>query len=110
MKSFPATLLVISLAAAPLVGHGREARPAPPGRQQADKGAVIAELDYLIEHVEALAARYRGDNTPVRFNYPALLEQLRLTRAASAQYLNEAHAVVHAAPPRPANATLIQRR
>jgi len=39
-----------------------------------------------------------------------LLEQLRLTRARSADYLNERHRVVHAAPPAPAGASLTRRR
>jgi len=57
-----------------------------------------------------LADRYRADRAPVTFNYAALLEQLRLTRARSADYLNERHRVVHAAPPAPAGAALARRR
>lgn len=79
-------------------------------RQQADIAALIQELDYLIDHTERLADRYRADRAPVTFNYAALLEQLRLTRARSADYLNERHRVVHAAPPAPAGAALARRR
>jgi hypothetical protein len=79
-------------------------------RQQADIAALIQELDYLIDHTERLADRYRADRAPVTFNYAALLEQLRLTRARSADYLNERHRVVHAAPPAPAGASLTRRR
>ena len=79
-------------------------------RQQADIAALIQELDYLIDHTERLADRYRADRAPVTFNYAALLEQLRLTRARSADYLNERHRVVHAAPPVPAGASLTRRR
>ena len=79
-------------------------------RQQADIAALIQELDYLIDQTERLADRYRADRAPVTFNYAALLEQLRLTRARSADYLNERHRVVHAAPPIPAGASLTRRR
>lgn len=79
-------------------------------RQQAEIHALVQELDYLIDHAERLAARHARDAAPVRFNYPALLEQLRLTRARSAAYLNEAHTVVHAAPPRAAGGSLTRRR
>lgn len=43
---------------------------------------MIRELDYLIEHAERLAARHRRDDAPIRFNYGAFLEQLRLTQRA----------------------------
>ncbi|HOW61177.1 MAG TPA: hypothetical protein PLJ20_01250 [Candidatus Contendobacter sp.] len=79
-------------------------------RQQADIAALIQELDYLIDQTERLADRYRADRAPVTFNYAALLEQLRVTRARSADYLNERHRVVHAAPPAPAGASLTRRR
>ncbi|TVR65504.1 MAG: hypothetical protein EA420_03030 [Candidatus Competibacteraceae bacterium] len=79
-------------------------------RQKADIHAVIQELDHLIDHVEALAARHRDDPASVRFNYPALLEQLRLTRNRSAAYLNEAHAAPTAAPPAAAGGSLTRRR
>ena len=78
--------------------------------QQAEIGALIQELDYLIEHTERLAARYRSDAAPIRFNYPALLTQLRLTRARSAAYLHEVHQVVQATPPAPQGASLTRRR
>ena len=78
--------------------------------QQAEIGALIQELDYLIDQTERLADRYRADRAPVTFNYAALLEQLRVTRARSADYLNERHRVVHAAPPAPAGASLTRRR
>ena len=79
-------------------------------RQQAEIAALIQELDYLIDQTERLADRYRADRAPVTFNYAALLEQLRVTRARSADYLNERHRVVHAAPPAPAGASLTRRR
>ena len=86
------------------------AAPVDEARQQADIAALIQELDYLIDHTERLADRYRADRAPVTFNYAALLEQLRVTRARSADYLNERHRVVHAAPPAPAGASLTRRR
>lgn len=88
----------------------------PPGQSRAQDAAqqkaidaLVKELDYLIDHAGRLAARHARDTAPVRFNYPALLEQLRLTRDRSAAYLNEAHATVLAAPPRPDGASLTRR-
>ena len=106
---------VASIGAAVLIGHPGATRlghaaSVDEARQQADIAALIQELDYLIDRTERLADRYRADRAPVTFNYAALLEQLRLTRARSADYLNERHRVVHAAPPMPAGASLTRRR
>jgi hypothetical protein len=84
-----------------------QAQEAP---QQAAIGALVQDLDYLIGYVEHLQNRYRQDPAPVRFNYPALLEQLRTTRQRTADYLNERHTVVHAAPPPPVQTSLTKRR
>ncbi|MBS1224282.1 MAG: hypothetical protein H6R24_960 [Proteobacteria bacterium] len=103
----PAAVLALAFgipalsAAAPLVDEAR---------QQADIASLVQELDYLIDHTERLAHRYASDRSSVTFNYGALLEQLRLTRQRSAEYLNERHRVVHAAPPAPAGAALARRR
>ena len=80
------------------------------GPQQAEIHALVQELDYLIEYAERLAQKYRNDTAPVRFNYPALLEQLRMTRMRSAAYLNEVQTVVHPAPPAPVATSLTRRR
>ena len=101
-----AAVLIGSIGASGL-GHAASVDEA---RQQAEIAALIQELDYLIDHTERLAHRYRADRAPVTFNYAALLEQLRVTRARSADYLNERHRVVHAAPPAPAAASLTRRR
>lgn len=101
-----AAILIGSLGATRL-GYAGSVDPA---RQQADIAALIQELDYLIDQTERLADRYRADRAPVTFNYAALLDQLRLTRARSADYLNERHRLVHAAPPIPAGASHTRRR
>ena len=80
------------------------------GPQQAEIHALVKELDYLIAYAERLAQKYADDAAPVRFNYPALLEQLRMTRMRSAAYLNEVQTVVHPAPPAPVAASLTERR
>ncbi|MCB1796034.1 MAG: hypothetical protein KDJ70_16740 [Candidatus Competibacteraceae bacterium] len=80
------------------------------GPQQAEIHALVQELDYLIEYAERLAQKYAAADAPVRFNYPALLEQLRVTRMRSAAYLNEVQTVVHPAPPAPVAASLTERR
>lgn len=78
--------------------------------QQAAIESLIAELDYLIDSAEALAREYRDDDAPVRFNYGALIEQLRTTRNHSATYLNTVHTVVHAAPPETVDRSLTEVR
>ena len=80
------------------------------GPQQAEIHALVKELDYLIEYAEGLARQYADDAAPVRFNYPALLEQLRVTRMRSAAYLNEVQTVVYPAPPAPVATSLTRRR
>lgn len=95
----------VGLLASPLL----HAAPPPRERQPADIAALIQELNYLIEHAEGLAARYRRDAAPVQFNYAALLEQLRLTRDHSARYLNEIQTVVHPSPPVPMGSSLTRR-
>lgn len=84
-----------------------QAQEAP---QQAAIDALIKDLDYLISYAEELQNRYRKDRAPVRFNYSALLEQLRTTRARTADYLNESHTVVHTAPPPRVKTPLTRRR
>ena len=107
-----AAVLLLGAALGAALGAGAAAREATPAmhRQQQDIDAMIRELDYLIEHAERLAARYRRDDAPIRFNYGAFLQQLRLTRARSAAYLNEAHDAVLHAPPPPDGVSLTQRR
>lgn len=80
------------------------------GPQQSEIHALVQELDYLIEYAERLARKYADDTAPVRFNYPALLEQLRVTRQRSAAYLDEVQSVVHPVPPAPVAASLTRRR
>ncbi len=104
-----AAVLLLGAALGAGAAAAREATPSF-HRQQQDIDAMIRELDYLIEHAERLAARYRRDDAPIRFNYGAFLEQLRLTRARSAAYLNEAHEAVLHAPPPPDGVSLTQRR
>ncbi|MCB1810676.1 MAG: hypothetical protein KDK04_02985 [Candidatus Competibacteraceae bacterium] len=77
--------------------------------QAAEIQALIAELDYLIDYSEQLAERYRRDDAPIRFNYAALLDQLRTTRSRAAAYLNEQHRIVHPAPPGTVDRSLTRR-
>ena len=78
--------------------------------QPAAIDALIKDLDYLISYAEELQNRYRNDRAPVRFNYSALLEQLRTTRARTADYLNESHTVVHTEPPPSVKTPLTRHR
>ena len=103
--------VVVSSIAVTLMSGVAAARevPRPENRQYQDIDALVREIDYLIDHTERLATRYRQDPAPIRFNYPALLKQLRLTRDRAAAYLNEAHGAVLHAPPSPERASLTRR-
>ncbi len=76
--------------------------------EERDPERLVLEQRHLRER--RLHARHRRDDAPIRFNYGAFLEQLRLTRARSAAYLNEAHEAVLHAPPPPDGVSLTQRR
>lgn len=78
--------------------------------QQAAIEALVAELDYLIDRAEALAEYYHDDPASVRFNYPALIEQLRLTRNHSAAYLNRVQTQIQPHPPAPVDQALSLER
>lgn len=92
-----------------LIGLTLSTAQAQEASQQAAIDALIKDLDYLISYAEKLEHRYRNDRAPVRFNYNALLEQLRTTRSHTADYLNESHTVVHTEPP-PSVKTPLTRR
>lgn len=83
---------------------------APDLAQRQAIAAVIQELDYLIDHSERLATKYAHDTGSIRFNYPAFLDQLRITRERARAYLNETHTAVLASPPPTAADSLTLRR
>lgn len=93
-----------------LISLGLSVAQAQEVPQQVAIDALIKDLDYLISYTEQLQNRYRQDQSPVRFNYRALLEQLRMTRARTADYLNERHTVVHTTPPPSVKTPLTKRR
>lgn len=84
----------------------------PPAFTDADDGqrrdidAVVKELDYLIEVTRQLHHKYRRDNSKIRFNYAALLAQLRVARDGVREYLNNDLLELHPAPPMPLKSRL----
>lgn len=70
--------------------------------------ALIKELDYLIEVSTQMKARYGRNQQRVRFNYDALINQLKATRGRSAEYLNAKGETIHRAPPRTLDQDMIR--
>lgn len=68
-------------------------------QQQKDISLVVKDMTYLIQVTEQLQKKYGGDRSKIRFNYPALLAQLKATRAATQEYLNHELYELHSAPP-----------
>lgn len=68
-------------------------------RQQKDISKIVKELTYLIQASEQLQRKYRRDSSKIRFNYQALIEQLKATRTATKEYLNHELYELHTAPP-----------
>lgn len=78
--------------------------------QRRDIDAVVKELDYLIEVTRQLHHKYRRDNSKIRFNYAALLAQLRTARDGVREYLNDDLLELHSAPPMPVKSQLTTTR
>ena len=76
--------------------------------------ALVQELDYLIEVAEQMqrdAKQRRSSPTHrISFNYPALLEQLRLTRNRTAEFLNGDRGSIQRSAPRPLASPLMEIR
>ncbi len=68
-------------------------------QQQKDISLLVKDLTYLIQVAEQLQRQYGGDQSKIRFNYPALIAQLKSTRAATQEYLNQELYELHTAPP-----------
>ena len=75
-------------------------------QQRRDIDALVKELGYLIEVTQQLQHKYRRDNSKIRFNYTALLAQLRAARDGVREYLNNDLLELHTAPPKPLKSQL----
>ncbi|GBU09000.1 hypothetical protein AwWohl_01380 [Gammaproteobacteria bacterium] len=68
--------------------------------EHADINSLIKELDYLIEFSSKMQADYgKNRSSRVRFNYAALIKQLKVTRANTAAYFNETGDSIRTSPP-----------
>ena len=94
------TLFLTALALANAsVGKGRQTTTIRRDAQARDIAAVVQELDYLIETTLQLQRKHGGDKSRIRFNYPALLAQLKAARDGANAYLAQEVMELHAAPP-----------
>ena len=80
--------------------------------EQAEIESVLRELEYVRERVQALQGKYgrATGNAKIRFNYPALVAQLRTTEADIADFLNARIDVIHTTPPPTVGGSLIRVR
>lgn len=61
--------------------------------------ALVKEIDYLIEVSQQMQKHYGNSNQRVRFNYSALIKQLKTTRNRTAEYFNTKGETIHPRPP-----------
>lgn len=84
------------------------------GSEQAEINAILREIEYLRERVLALEAKFgkSGGNATqkIRFNYQALIAQLRATENGIRDYLNARIDVIHTTPPEPVTGELYRVR
>lgn len=90
-----ATLVITDVS----VGKGRQTAIIRRDTQARDIAAVVKELDYLIETTQQLQRKHGGDKSRIRFNYSALLAQLKAARDGANAYLAQEVMEMHAAPP-----------
>jgi len=60
---------------------------------------IVQEIDYLIDRVQAMQLHYKHNHAHVKLNYSSLLEQLKITRNRTTQYLNSEIKQLNIAPP-----------
>ena len=72
--------------------------------------AVLRELEFIRERVQALAQKHGQSKAKIRFNYQALLEQLRATENGIRAYLNAEIDTIHTQPPKPVDQELFRVR
>ena len=95
-----APLLAVSTAS----GKGAKKTAAVPLRgEQAEIESVLREIEYVRERVQALQGKYgrATGNAKIRFNYTALIEQLRTTEGGIRDFLNARIDVISTTPPQP---------
>ena len=102
-------LLPALLLAAQADAKGTKKPAAVPLRgEQAEIESVLRELEYVRERVQALQGKYgrATGNAKIRFNYPACIEQLRVTEGNIRDFLNARIDVITTSPPQPVKGDL----
>ena len=102
-------LLAPLLASSAANAKGAKKPAAGPWRgEQAEIESVLRELEYLRERVQALQGKYgrATGNAKIRFNYPACIEQLRVTEGNIRDFLNARIDVITTTPPQPMKGNL----
>ncbi|WP_298050211.1 RAQPRD family integrative conjugative element protein [uncultured Cardiobacterium sp.] len=91
----------------------RKAKPVaqPQRSEQAEIESLLREMEFLRERAQSLQGRYgRSGNGKIRFNYDALIAQMRTTEAGIRDYLNARIDVIHTTPPPTVGGSLIRVR
>lgn len=101
-----------TLIASVLLALGMSAMPALAGPSEREEiVAVLRELEFIRERVQALSRKHGGQSREkIRFNYQALLDQLRITENRIRAYLNAQIDVIHLRPPQPVDQQLYRVR
>lgn len=100
-----------SLIASVLIAVGMSALPAIAGPSEREEiVAVLRELEFIRERVQAMSRKHAQNREKIRFNYQALLDQLRATENGIRAYLNAQIDVIHTQPPKPVDQQLYRVR
>lgn len=100
-----------TLIASVLLAVGMSVVPAIAGPSEREEiVAVLRELEFIRERVQALSRKHGQSREKIRFNYQALLEQLRATENGIRAYLNAQIDVIHTQPPKPVDQQLYRVR
>ncbi|WP_314909452.1 RAQPRD family integrative conjugative element protein [Cardiobacterium hominis] len=107
-------LLLAPFVAATALAAGKQKKTAsvPLRSEQAEIESVLREIEYVRERVQALQGKYGQvtGNAKIRFNYAALIEQLRTTEGGIREFLNARIDVITTTPPQPLKSDLSRVR
>ncbi len=78
--------------------------------ERADIYQVLKEIDYIEEVITQLKKKYQNNRGKVRFNYDAMLAQLRAIQSGTIEYLNNDIQTLHATPPKTVERVLYRVR
>ncbi|MDO4643128.1 MAG: RAQPRD family integrative conjugative element protein [Cardiobacteriaceae bacterium] len=94
------------------IAKANKASSAPTHSEQAEIESVLREMEFLRERVQALQKHYGTPRSgqKIRFNYDALLSQMRTSEAGIREFLNARINEIHVNPPPAVGGSLIRVR